>query len=143
MSQMTGKDWVVVVLIAVLAVLLSTMSSWWGQLVFTVGFKMALLIVAIVIAILVIAIIAMMIAAPDWWDNLFNSFNGNIERLLHTAGKGVEIASDALVGVTAHVIQKLGFYALLGGAGYLCYRTIISKKERSSYAQNNSRNFDR
>lgn len=136
MSQMTGKDWVVVVLVAVLAVLLSTMSSWWGQLVFTVGFKLALLIVAIVIAILVIAIVAMMIAAPDWWDNLFNTFAGNSEQLLNVAAKGVENASVSLASGVSSVFSKLWWVVALGG-GLWVLHSVLTKKETNSEKDSN------
>lgn len=132
MGQMTGKDWVVVILIAVLVIVLSTMTSWWGQLVFAVGYKMAMLIVAIVIAILVIAIIAMMIAAPDWWNNLFSTFRDNADDLIGLAGKGIEQAANSLAKGAASVIKELGLYALIGLGGFFLFKAIFLERRNNA-----------
>lgn len=128
MAQMTGKDWVVVALVIIITVLLSTMSSWWGQLVFTVGFKMALLIVSIVITVLVVALIAMMIANPGWWDNLFSTALNNTNQLLDAAGQQLAKQSQALGQGLAALIKPLFGFIICGTGLFFVYKLFVERK---------------
>lgn len=116
---MNGEDWAILIIIAILAVILSSISKWWATLVFTLGFKIALLVVAMIIVILVASLIALMCASPGWFDRVFNMANNNLNKIAKSAIDNMGYLLNQAANTAGHAFAKLFVPILVIGAVFM------------------------
>lgn len=117
MGSMTGADWAIIILAAILVALLCTIGQWWSLLVLSVGLNVALIIVAVVIVALLVALIWLICANPDWLSNTIGQFADDASKLLNAAtdqmANFMTKMMDALMGNFTTIIGIAG--CVIGG----------------------------